>query len=175
MFFLTYAALEVPSNLVLERVGARLWIARIVITWGLISAAMMFVTGATSFYILRLLLGAAEAGFFPGMILYLTYWFPPSERGGAMALFITATALAGVVGGPISGALLTLHGLGGLAGWQWMFLLEGLPAVVLGFVVLVYLPDSPAHASWLTPEERTWLLAQPSKREERAERTRSIG
>jgi ACS family tartrate transporter-like MFS transporter len=160
IFFLSYVAFEVPSNLILARVGARLWIARIMITWGLISAGMMFVTSATSFYVLRFLLGLGEAGFFPGMVLYLTYWFPAAERARALALFLTATAIAGVVGGPVSGVLLTLQGFGGLAGWQWLFLLEGLPAVVLGFVVLVYLTDRPEEAQWLTPDERAWLVGR---------------
>jgi ACS family tartrate transporter-like MFS transporter len=154
IFFIGYFLFEVPSNLVMARVGARIWIARIMITWGLISAAMMFVRGPLSFYALRFLLGLAEAGFFPGMILYLTYWFPSRERAGAISLFMTAVALAGVVGGPVSGALLTLTGAGGLAGWQWLFLLEGIPAMLLGIVVLAYLPDGPEDAKWLTEEER---------------------
>jgi ACS family tartrate transporter-like MFS transporter len=132
IFFIGYFLFEVPSNLIMERIGARLWIARIMVSWGLVSAGMMFMKGATSFYALRFLLGLAEAGFFPGMILYLTYWFPRRDHARAIALFMTANATAGVVGGPISGALLTMHGLGGLAGWQWLFLLEGVPAVVLG-------------------------------------------
>jgi len=160
IFFLGYFLFEVPSNLVLERVGARLWIARIMVTWGLIASAMMVVRGARSFYLLRFLLGVAEAGFFPGMILYLTYWFPAAERAHAVARFMTATAIAGVVGGPISGALLAMDGLGGLRGWEWLFLAEGLPAVVLGLAVLAYLPDGPASASWLTPEERRSLAAR---------------
>ncbi len=157
IFFLGYVLFEIPSNLILARVGARLWIARIMITWGLISSATMLVEGPASFYTLRFLLGAAEAGFFPGMILYLTYWFPAAERARTIALFMTATALAGVVGGPLSGALLSMHGLGGLAGWQWLFLVEGVPAVALGLVVLGYLTDRPEHADWLTAEERAWL------------------
>jgi ACS family tartrate transporter-like MFS transporter len=173
IFFLSYVAFEVPSNLILARVGARVWIARIMISWGLISAAMMFVRGPASFYTLRFLLGAAEAGFFPGMILYLTYWFPVAERANAMALFITATAVAGVIGGPVSGALLRLDAMGGLAGWQWMFLIEGLPAVLLGFAVLVYLPNGPHEAPWLSADERAWLsqrleaerAARPEKHE----------
>ena len=160
IFFVGYFLFEVPSNLIMARVGARAWIARIMITWGVISAAMMFVRGPLSFYALRFLLGLAEAGFFPGMILYLTYWFPGRERAGAISLFMTAVALAGVVGGPVSGALLTLTGAGGLAGWQWLFLLEGIPSVLLGIVVLVYLPNGPADAEWLTPEEREFLIAR---------------
>ena len=157
IFFIGYFLFEVPSNLIMERIGARLWIARIMISWGLVSAGMMFMKGPASFYTLRFLLGLAEAGFFPGMILYLTYWFPRRDHARAIALFMTANAVAGVVGGPISGALLTMHGMGGLAGWQWLFLLEGLPAVVLGVVTLVYLPNGPQDASWLNDRERQWL------------------
>ncbi len=160
IFFIGYFLFEVPSNLLLERFGARPWIARIMVTWGLISAGMMFTTGETSFFALRFLLGLAEAGFFPGMILYLTYWFPPHERAKTVAIFMTANALAGVVGGPLSGALLTLDGAGGLAGWQWLFLLEGVPAVLLGGVVLRYLPNGPRDARWLTPTDREWLAAR---------------
>jgi MFS transporter, ACS family, tartrate transporter len=157
IFFVGYFVFEVPSNLILERVGARVWIARIMITWGVISAAMMFVSGPISFYVLRFLLGVAEAGFFPGIILYLTYWFPARQRAKTVAMFMTAVAMAGVIGGPISGALLGLDGLAGLAGWQIMFLVEGIPAVVLGFVVLAYLPDRPSQAGWLEPNESRWL------------------
>jgi len=160
VFFIGYFFFEVPSNLIMARVGARMWIARIMITWGLISSAMMFVRGPLSFYALRFLLGVAEAGFFPGMILYLTYWFPARERGSAISLFMTAIALAGVVGGPVSGALLTLHNVGGLAGWQWLFLLEGIPSVVLGVVVLMYLPDGPMDAKWLKEEEKGFLMGR---------------
>ncbi|TMA57229.1 MAG: MFS transporter, partial [Deltaproteobacteria bacterium] len=160
IFFVGYFLFEVPSNLLLERFGARFWIARIMVTWGLIASAMVLVRGAASFYLLRFLLGVAEAGFFPGMILYLTYWFPAAERAHAVARFMTATAIAGVVGGPISGALLAMDGLGGLRGWQWLFLAEGLPAVVLGLSVLAYLPDGPATASWLTADERRSLAAR---------------
>lgn len=160
MFFVSYTLFEVPSNLILEWVGARLWIARIMITWGAVSSAMMFVRGEVSFYTLRFLLGAAEAGFFPGMILYLTYWFPATERARATAYFMTATALSGLVGGPVSGALLAMDGLLGLGGWQWVFLVEGVPAILLGFVVLAWLPDGPAGARWLSPEERAALAAR---------------
>jgi MFS transporter, ACS family, tartrate transporter len=148
---------EVPSNLIMEKVGARVWIARIMITWGVISSAMFLVGGETSFYVLRFLLGVAEAGFFPGMILYLTYWFPARERARRVALFMTAIPIAGVFGSPLSGALLTLDGFAGLAGWQIMFLAEGIPAVLLGLVVLRFLPNGPDEAGWLQPEERTWL------------------
>lgn len=160
IFFLGYTLFEIPSNLLMQRFGARAWIARIMISWGVVSAAMMLVQGPTSFYLLRLLLGIGEAGFFPGIILYLTYWFPAVERARAVASFMTATAIAGVFGGPISGALLLLDGVGGLGGWQWLFLLEGLPAIVLGVVVLAVLPDGPADARWLSPEERTAIAAR---------------
>lgn len=157
IFFVGYFVFEVPSNLILERVGARVWIARIMITWGVVSAATMFVSGPASFYALRFVLGVAEAGFFPGVILYLTYWFPARQRAKTVAMFMTAVAMAGVVGGPVSGALLGLDGLAGLAGWQIMFLVEGVPAVVLGLVVLTYLPDRPSEARWLEPDESRWL------------------
>jgi len=160
VFFISYVLFEVPSNLILHRVGVRLWIARIMITWGLISSAMMFVQGTTSFYVLRFLLGGAEAGFFPGIILYLTRWFPADERARAIALFMTATALAGIVGGPVSGLLLSMQGFAGLQGWQWLFLLEGVPAIVLGVAVLAWLPNGPAEAAWLDPREREWLAAR---------------
>ncbi len=159
IFFLSYVALEIPSNVILARVGARLWIARIMITWGLVSSAMMFVGGAAGFYTMRFLLGAAEAGFFPGIIFYLTRWFPERERARTVAAFMTAVLAAGMIGGPVSGALLSLNGAGGLAGWQWLFLLEGLPALVLGFVVLAVLSERPDDASWLTVHERATLTA----------------
>ena len=158
MFFAGYFFFQVPSNLVLQRVGARRWIASLMIVWGVISAAMVLVSGPRSFYTLRFLLGAAEAGFFPGVIFYLKNWFPASARARTVARFMTAAPLAGVVGGPISGALLGLHLKAGLAGWQWMFLLEAIPAVVLGAVVLMYLADRPEGAHWLSGEERGWLL-----------------
>ena len=159
IFFLSYVLFEIPSNVILARVGARLWIARIMITWGLVSSAMMFVHSASGFYTLRFLLGLAEAGFFPGIIFYLTRWFPARERARTIAAFMTATLIAGVVGGPISGTLLSLHGAGGLAGWQWLFLLEGVPSIILGFVVLKVLAERPEEATWLTPAERATLVA----------------
>src|SRR5439155_12387749 len=146
IFFIGYFIFEIPSNLIMQRVGARVWMARILVTWGLLSSATMFVNSAPTFYILRFLLGAAEAGFFPGMILYLTYWFPIEARGRAVARFMTATAMAGVIGGPFSGLLLKMNGTAGLAGWQWLFLMEGIPAVVLGFLVFAILPDGPEEA-----------------------------
>jgi len=160
IFFLGYFLFEVPSNLILQRVGARIWIARIMMTWGLIAMAMIWVQTPRSFYLLRFLLGISEAGFFPGIIFYMTCWFPAAASARAMALFLTATAMAGVVGGPVSGLLLSMNGAWGLAGWQWLFLVEGLPAVLLGFLVLRYLTDQPEQASWLTSEERQWLARQ---------------
>ena len=157
IFFIGYFLFEIPSNLILERVGARVWIARIMLTWGLISAAMMFVTGPISFYVLRFLLGLAEAGFFPGMILYLTYWFPARERARRVAGFMAAIPSAGIIGSPLSGWLLTLDGLAGLRGWQILFLIEGIPALILGVVVLFYMTDRPEHAGWLEEGERGWL------------------
>lgn len=159
IFFWGYFLFEVPSNIVLEKVGARLWIARVMITWGLVSGAMAFVQGQTSFYVLRFLLGAAEAGFFPGIILYLSYWFPARQRAAVTALFMAAAPLSTVLGSPLSAALLDLHGLGGFKGWQWLFLLEALPAIVLGFVVLLYMTDRPEKANWLADDERAWLVA----------------
>jgi MFS transporter, ACS family, tartrate transporter len=153
IFFIGYFFFEVPSNLILQRVGARRWIARIMFTWGALAMSMVFIRDAASFCGLRLLLGMAEAGFFPGMILYLTYWYTRSERGRIIAMFMTATALANMFGAPISGALLSISALG-LKSWQWLFLLEGLPAVVLGFVVLAYLPNGPHDATWLATDER---------------------
>ena len=159
IFFLGYALFEIPSNIILTRVGARLWIARIMISWGIVSSAMMLVRSAPMFYALRFLLGLSEAGFFPGIIYYLTRWFPARERARTVAMFMTAVLLAGVVGGPVSGALLRLDGAAGLRGWQWLFLLEGVPAIVLGLIVLRVLVDDPADATWLTSAERTALAA----------------
>jgi len=174
VFFLGYVLFEVPSNLILARTGARVWMARIMISWGLLAAAMMFVRGPLSLYGLRFLLGAAEAGFFPGMIYYMSRWFPPAERARATARFMVAIPLSGVLGGPISGALLGLDGRWGLAGWQWLFLLEGLPAVLLGLVVLAYLTDGPEQATWLTPEEREWLSTRLAEERDRCERRHGL-
>jgi ACS family tartrate transporter-like MFS transporter len=160
IFSLGYVIFGVPSNLALERFGARRWLAGIMIVWGLISASMMFIGGATSFYVLRFLLGAAEAGFFPGIILFLTWWFPERERTRTVALFLTAVSAAYVAGGPLSGGLLELDGFAGLDGWQWLFLAEGIPAIALGFVTLRYLDERPAEADWLEPEERAFLTAE---------------
>jgi ACS family tartrate transporter-like MFS transporter len=160
VFFLGYCLFEVPSNIILDRVGARLWIARIMVTWGLISVAMMFVRAPTTFYILRFLLGVAEAGFFPGVIYYLGLWYPGAHRARAIAGFMAAIPVTGLIGGPLSGGFLSLDGLYGLEGWQWLFLCEGLPAILLGAVVLVYLPDRPQLARWLTREEKGWLVGK---------------
>lgn len=158
IFFLGYFLFEVPSNLVLDKVGARIWIARVMITWGLISGAMAFVQGPNSFYTLRFLLGAAEAGFFPGIILYLSYWFPARQRAAVTAIFMAAAPLSTVLGSPVSGALLEMHGLLGLSGWQWMFIVEAVPALILGVVVLFYMTDRPEKAKWLSDDERNWLM-----------------
>jgi ACS family tartrate transporter-like MFS transporter len=158
IFFWGYFLFEVPSNIILHKVGARIWIARVMISWGLVSAAMALVSGPTSFYVLRFLLGAAEAGFFPGIILYLSYWFPARQRAGVTALFMAAAPLSTVLGSPISGALLEMNGWLGLTGWQWLFVLEALPAVILGFVVLWFLTDRPEQAKWLDSDERAWLV-----------------
>jgi ACS family tartrate transporter-like MFS transporter len=166
IFFIGYFIFEIPSNLIMQRLGARVWMARILVSWGILSSATMFVNGALSFYVLRFLLGAAEAGFFPGMILYLTYWFPAKARGHAVARFMTATAMAGVVGGPVSGLLLKMDGVAGLAGWQWLFLMEGLPAVVLGFLVFMVLPDGPQEARWLSAEEKEWIISRVREEQE---------
>jgi MFS transporter, ACS family, tartrate transporter len=160
VFFLGYCLFEVPSNLVLHRVGARRWISRIMISWGVISAAMMFVRTTPTFYVLRFLLGAAEAGFFPGVVYYLSHWYPEGQRARAIAAFMTAVPVSGVIGGPLSGALLTLNGLFGLAGWQWLFLVEGTPAILLGIIVLVYLTDRPETADWLSSAEKDWLMSR---------------
>lgn len=157
LFFIGYFLFEVPSNLVLQRVGARIWIARIMVVWGLVSMGFMFLQGKTMFYVMRFLLGAAEAGFFPGVLLYLTYWFPSAQRARTVAMFATGGILAGVIGSPISGAILGMNGVGGMAGWQWLFLLEAIPALIMGLVVLVLLPNGPEQAKWLSPQEKAWL------------------
>lgn len=159
LFYLGYMIFEVPSNLILLRVGARVWIARITVTWGLISGAMMFVTGPVSFYVLRVLLGVAEAGFFPGIIFYLSQWFPERTRGRAVATFMTGGVIASLIGNPLSGLILDeFDQVAGLWGWQWVFLIEGIPSILLGFVTLAYLPDRPETAAWLTPTESRWLI-----------------
>jgi ACS family tartrate transporter-like MFS transporter len=172
IFFIGYLLFEIPSNLALQRFGARIWIARIMISWGLVASAMALVSGTTGFYLMRFLLGVAEAGFFPGIILYLTYWFPARERARIVSLFMAAVPLATVVGGPVSGALLELHGVGGLKGWHWLFIVEGLPAVLLGFVALKFLDDRPQEAAWLSQDERTALASTLASE---AEATRETG
>jgi MFS transporter, ACS family, tartrate transporter len=172
IFFAGYILFEIPSNLALERFGARIWIARIMISWGLVATAMALVSGETSFYLMRFLLGVAEAGFFPGIVLYLTYWFPARERARIVALFMTAVPLATMVGGPISGALLEMHGFLGLKGWQWLFIIEGLPAVGLGLVALRFLDNGPEQARWLEPEERQALTRTLAVE---ADEARSVG
>lgn len=158
IFFLGYFLFEVPSNIILHKVGARLWITRVMVTWGIIAGGMAFVESSTSFYAMRFLLGVAEAGFFPGIILYLSYWFPARNRAGVIALFMAAAPIATAIGSPISAALLEMHGIMGLAGWQWMFLIEAVPAVILGVVVFFYMTDRPEKAAWLKPDEREWLV-----------------
>jgi MFS transporter, ACS family, tartrate transporter len=157
IFFLGYAIFDLPSSLALRRYGTRVWIARIMISWGVVSACMVWIESPGSFYLLRFLLGVAEAGFVPGMLLYLTFWFPSHERARAVAKFMTATSLAGVVGAPLSSALLKMDGVRGLSGWQWLFLLEGIPTVLLGISVLFVLKDSPEKVTWMTVEEKAWL------------------
>lgn len=158
IFFWGYFLFEVPSNIVLHKVGARMWIARVMVTWGIISGAMAFVEGPTSFYVMRFLLGAAEAGFFPGIILYLSYWFPARHRAGVTAFFMAAAPLSTALGSPISAALLEMNGIGGMHGWQWMFILEAIPALILGVVVFFYMTDKPEQAKWLQDDERAWLV-----------------
>src|SRR5918998_5260535 len=172
LFFIGYFFFEVPSNVILHRVGARVWIARIMVTWGLVASATAFIQGEISFYVVRVLLGVAEAGFFPGIILYLTYWFPRAQRAKIVALFFLAVPLSSVIGGPLS-TLLIQHGEGVLgfdAGWRFMFFAEGVPAVLLGVLVLVLLPSRPRHATWLTEQESSALEARIA-----AEDAREVG
>ena len=159
IFFIGYVAFEVPSNVLLERFGARIWIARIMLSWGVLSAAMAFIQGPTSFYVVRFLLGVAEAGFFPGIIYYLTCWFPARDRARIIALFMIALPLSSVIGAPISTALLGIEAAG-LRGWQWMFLCEAIPTIVLGFAVLRFLPDKHTDVTWLTKQEKDWLTRE---------------
>jgi ACS family tartrate transporter-like MFS transporter len=170
LLFASYSVLEIPSNLILYRFGARRWIARIMITWGLVAAANAFVVGPVSFYIVRLLLGAAEAGFFPGITFFLAAWFPAQYRAQVLAWFLVAIPVSSVIGGPISGLLLEMDGLAGLAGWQWMFIVEGLPASIVGFFILRMLSDRPDEAEWLSVEERAAMSAMLA--EEQRDRAR---
>ena len=172
IFFLAYFLFEVPSNLFLERVGARKWIARIMFTWGVFSGGMAFINGATGFYAVRVLLGIAEAGFFPGIIFYLTLWFPSVYRARIIGYFMAAIPLSTVIGAPVSGLLLGLDGFVGLKGWQWLFILEAVPALILSVVVFLYMTDRPADATWLTQEERAWLVARLDDERRQRERVR---
>lgn len=157
LFFITYAILEVPSNLILHRVGAKVWISRIAVTWGLITMAMVFITSPTVFYVLRLLLGAAEAGLYPGIMYLITVWFAQKDRATVVGLILTASSVAFIVANPIGGALMKMDGIAGLQGWQWLFVLEGIPTVLLGIYIFFSLPSSPKEANWLDPEEAAEL------------------
>src|SRR5256714_7512563 len=181
IFFIAYFIFEVPSNLLLERFGARKWIARIMLSWGILSGAMAFIpaiaraTGLgneNSFYLVRLLLGAAEAGFFPGIIFYLTLWFPAVYRARIIGYFMAAIPLSTVIGAPVSGLLLGLDGVVGLRGWQWLFVIEAVPALILSVVVFFYLTDRPADATWLEPDERAWLVARQQQEQTKRETVR---
>jgi len=160
LFFITYALLEVPSNLLLHKFGARKWIARIMVTWGVVAACMALVVGPYSFYVMRLLLGAAEAGFYPGILFYLTLWIPAAYRARSYSFFLCAIPITGIIGGPLSVHLLALNGVAGLAGWQWMFIVEALPSIIIGPIVLFYLQDRPAQAKWLAADESAWLTEE---------------
>jgi ACS family tartrate transporter-like MFS transporter len=160
IFFVGYMAFQVPGNLILERVGARRWVFLMLAVWGLLSAANALMVGPYSYYAVRLVLGIAEAGFFPGMLLYMTYWFPKAWRGRFVASFMAAIPMANIIGGPLSTTILQMDGIAGLHGWQWMFILEGLPATALGFLSLKLLPDKPANASWLSDDEKKFIAAK---------------
>jgi ACS family tartrate transporter-like MFS transporter len=160
IFYVAYILFEIPSNVMMERVGARYWIARIMITWGAVGIATAFIVGPYTFYLTRFLLGAFEAGFFPGVLLYLTYWFPREYRARIVATFMCAIPLSVFLGSPISGLLLQMDGIWGLRGWQWLFIMEAMPAILLGLATLFLLPDRPAQADWLAPEQREWLTAR---------------
>jgi MFS transporter, ACS family, tartrate transporter len=168
IFFLGYFLFEVPSNVILERVGARTWIARILVTWGLISGCTALVVGQYSFFSIRFVLGLAEAGFFPGIILYLTWWFPSFYRSRIVAVFMAAIPISNILGSLVSGVILSLHGFWGLTGWQWLFIIEAAPAVVLGVVFYFYMTDRPEQAGWLEPAQRDWLIGRLAA--ERAQR-----
>jgi ACS family tartrate transporter-like MFS transporter len=175
IFFIGYCLFEVPSNLVLHRVGGRLWIGRIMLTWALVAAAMPFVSTPSAFYVLRFLLGAAEAGLFPGVVYYLTYWVPRADRAKLMGRFMAAIPISTALAGPLSSMILKLDGVHGLAGWQWLFLLETIPSLLLGCITLMYLPDTPSDAGWLAPHEQQWLV-QTLQQEAAAETPeRSVG
>lgn len=172
-FFIGYFVLEVPSNVILDKVGARLWIARIMISWGIVSGCTALVTGPYSFYLVRFLLGLAEAGFFPGMVLFFTYWFPAEHRGRIVAGFMTAIPISIAIGAPVSTTLLELNGVLGLAGWKWMYLCEAIPAVLLGIFVLFFLTDRPEQASWLAEDERAWLAGELAREKRQVEAVRT--
>jgi ACS family tartrate transporter-like MFS transporter len=174
-FYLAYALFEVPSNMLLTRVGARQWLARIMLTWGLIAAGLMFVRSPVQFYAMRFMLGMAEAGFFPGVIYYLSQWFPRAQRGRAISRFYFFGPLSAAVMGPVSAWLLGLHGHAGLSGWQWLFLVEGLPAAFVGIAIFLFLPDSPARVPWLKPPQREWIEAELSSDAARMTEPRSVG
>lgn len=157
MFYISYILFEIPSNVIMTKVGARRWIARIMITWGIVSTGMAFVHSANQLYVMRFLLGMAEAGFAPGIIYYISCWFPKSNRARAMSFFYMGSVAASIIGLPVSGAILNMHGMAEIAGWRWLFALEGIPALVLGVLVLWRLPDTPDHAPWLNPEQKSWL------------------
>jgi ACS family tartrate transporter-like MFS transporter len=157
IFFLGFFPFEIPSNLIMQRVGARRWMARIMIAWGIVATGMAAIAGETSFYIMRFLLGVAEAGFLPGIILYFSYWFPAAQRAKALGLFMSSTAISNVIGAPLSTSLLALDGWLGLRGWQLLFILQGLPSILVGFWVLSYMTERPEDATWLTEEEKGWL------------------
>ncbi len=180
LFFIGYFVFEVPSNLIMYRVGARIWMARIMVTWGIVAGAQALAVGETSFYVIRILLGIAEAGFFPGMILYLTFWFPADARARAVGWFMAAVPLSTAIGAPLGGLLLGLDGVWGLAGWQWLFIVEAIPTIILGFLLLAWLPDRPADVDWLSPTQKDWLesrLAQEDSESEGGHLTawRSLG
>ena len=167
IFFIGYFLFEVPSNVALERFGARLWIGRIMVTWGIVSACMAFVWNDASFLVARFLLGIAEAGFFPGIILYLTYWFPQQYRARVIGWFMVAIPVSTVIGAPLSGAILDLNGVVGIQGWQWLFILEGIPSMLIGVAVMFLLPNGPTDAPWLAPDERErlWKSERTARRE----------
>ncbi len=175
LFFVSYAICELPSNLLLHRFGARRWLSRIMFTWGIIAVGMMFVRTPMQFYVMRFLLGIAEAGFFPGIIFYLTLWFPAAIRARAVSRFYVAMPIGTVLMGIIAGALLNLQGTLGLAGWQWLFLIEGLPSILLSVIFLLYIPNGPADAAWLTAEERLWLTTQLQQEQAPDGHTEAIG
>lgn len=174
-FFWGYCLLEVPSNIILEKVGARLWIARIMISWGLLSAATALVTGPTSFFIVRVLVGVAEAGLFPGLLLYFHRWFPQEHRGRVVGWFLTGLPLATAIGAPVSTAFLQMEGILGLHGWQWMFVGEGIPTALIGITVLFFLTERPSEAKWLEPDQRTWLDDRLRRETHAIEQVRSFG